>query len=164
MRGPFILGGLALVLGSALVLVAQKEAVVASGQPVLLRLAPVDPRSLMQGDYMQLNYAISADQGWDNEGRPRDGNLVLRLDSDGVGQFVRFDSADVPLAPGEFRLRYRIRDNRVRLGAEAFFFQEGHADRYEHAKYGELRVAESGTSVLVGLRDEDRKPLGDAVH
>ncbi|RJS25768.1 hypothetical protein DRW03_04620 [Corallococcus sp. H22C18031201] len=164
MRGPFILGGLALVLGSALVLVAQKEAVVARGQPVLLRLAPVDPRSLMQGDYMQLNYAISADQGWDNEGRPRDGNLVLRLDSDGVGQFVRFDSPDVPLAPGEFRLRYRIRDHRVRLGAEAFFFQEGHADRYEHAQYGELRVADSGTSVLVGLRDENRKPLGDAVH
>ncbi|MBJ6759257.1 GDYXXLXY domain-containing protein [Myxococcaceae bacterium JPH2] len=164
MRGPFILGGLALVLVSALVIVMQKEAVLARGQPVLLRLAPVDPRSLMQGDYMRLNYAISTDQGWDNDGRPRDGNLVLRLDSDGVGQFVRFDSAEVPLAPGEFRLRYRIRDHRVRLGAEAFFFQEGHADRYEHAKYGELRVADSGTSVLVGLRDENRKPLGDAVH
>ncbi|XOT97907.1 GDYXXLXY domain-containing protein, partial [Alcaligenes pakistanensis] len=29
------------------------------GQTVLLELAPVDPRSLMQGDYMSLNFALS---------------------------------------------------------------------------------------------------------
>ena len=30
----------------------------ATGKPVVLKIAPVDPRSLMQGDYMVLNYAI----------------------------------------------------------------------------------------------------------
>ena len=29
-----------------------------SGKPVVLKIAPADPRSLMQGDYMVLNYAI----------------------------------------------------------------------------------------------------------
>ncbi len=30
---------------------------------VLLRLAPVDPRSLMQGDYMRLNYELARQLG-----------------------------------------------------------------------------------------------------
>ena len=160
MRAAVIFGGLALALGAPAELVIQKEYVLATGQPVLLELAPRDPRSLMQGDYMVLDYAVSREQQRDLEQRPRDGHLVLRLDEQGVGRFVRFDTPETPLAPGEFKLRYRIRQSRVRLGAESFFFQEGHAERYERARYGELRVADSGASVLVGLRDEQRQPMG----
>ena len=36
--------------------VVQKETLIGKGTEVLLRLAPVDPRSMMQGDYMALNY------------------------------------------------------------------------------------------------------------
>jgi uncharacterized membrane-anchored protein len=160
MRAAVIFGGLVLALGAPAGLVVQKEYVLAKGQTVLLELAPRDPRSLMQGDYMVLDYAISRQHQGDLDARYRDGNLVLRLDEQGVGRFVRFDSPGTPLAPGEFKLRYRVRDDRVRLGAEAFFFQEGHADRYARARYGELRVADSGSSVLVGLRDEQRQPMG----
>jgi uncharacterized membrane-anchored protein len=163
MRGTVIFGGLALALLGPTGLIVQKEYLLAHARPVLLELAPVDPRSLMQGDYMVLNYAISRDQGWENEGRPRDGNLVLKLDEQGVGRFVRFHEPGSELGPEEFLLRYRVRDGRVRLGAEAFFFQEGHAERYEAAKYGELRVASSGSSVLVGLRDAKREVLGSAL-
>ena len=42
---------------------------------------------------------------------------------------------------------------RIRIGTDAFFFQEGHAARYQGAKFGELRVGASGESVLIGLRD-----------
>ena len=84
---------------------------------------------------------------------------MLRLDENGVGRFVRHDAPGTPLAPGELLLRYKVRQGRVRLGAEAFFFQEGHAERYEQAKYGELRVTGDGSSVLVGLRDAGRQPL-----
>lgn len=163
MRGTVILAGLVMVLGASTALVLQKEYVLARGQTVLLELAPRDPRSLMQGDYMTLDYKVSRDQNPESRSQPRDGNLVLRLDKQGVGHFVRFDTPDTPLKPGELRLRYRVRQNRVRLGAESFFFQEGHAARYEGARYGELRVADSGTSVLVGLRDEKRQPLGGDV-
>jgi uncharacterized membrane-anchored protein len=51
----------------------------------------------------------------------------------------------------------------VRLGAESFFFQEGHADRYANAKYGELKVTNSGETVLVALCDEQRQRLGTAL-
>ncbi|RKH34240.1 hypothetical protein D7Y13_16430 [Corallococcus praedator] len=163
-RGAVIFGGLALVLVATAVLVVQKETVLARGRPVLLRLAPVDPRSLIQGDYMVLDYAISQTWREGNERPQEDGNVVLRLDEHGVGQFVRYETPGTTLAPDELRLRFRLRNSRMRLGAEAFFFQEGHADRYANARYGELRVTDNGTSVLVGLRDENYQPLGKAVQ
>ena len=39
----------------------QKERHIAEGEVVYLELAPVDPRSLMQGDYMALNFELSND-------------------------------------------------------------------------------------------------------
>jgi len=40
-------------------LVGWREAVLATGAPVVLETAPVDPRSLFQGDYVILQFAIS---------------------------------------------------------------------------------------------------------
>ncbi len=167
MRARVIFGGLALVVVALVVLVVRKEQVLAHDTTVLLELAPVDPRSLIQGDYMVLDYAVSRQvdregEAWDEA--PREGRLVLRLDEQGVGHFVREEQPGTPLAPGELLLRYKVSKGRVRLGAESFFFQEGHADRYAGAKYGELRVAGDGSSVLVGLRDAERQPLGRAVQ
>jgi uncharacterized membrane-anchored protein len=158
MRSRVIFAGLALVVLALVVLVVRKERVLSHGTPVLLELAPVDPRSLMQGDYMVLDYAVSRKVG--QSATPRQGLLVLRLDAEGVGHFVRQHTPDAPLAPGELLLGYKERDGRIRLGAESFFFQEGHAERYAGAKYGELRVASDGSSVLVGLRNAERQPLG----
>jgi uncharacterized membrane-anchored protein len=157
-RTLVLFGGLAVVLAGVLFNVWRKEQVLAHGRVVLLELAPVDPRSLMQGDYMQLNYAMSraladARQDW-----PRNGHLVLTQDAQGVARFVR-RHADEPLAPGELLLRYRIRGNALRLGAESFLFQEGHAERYARARYGELRVEPDGDSVLAGLRSAEQVPL-----
>jgi uncharacterized membrane-anchored protein len=154
-RLALVWGGLALVVVVFLGLVAQKEAVLRDGQPLLLRLGPVDPRSLIEGDYMRLAYEIQAQADW-----PVDGKLVVRKDADGVGHLVRLHMPGEPLAPGEMLLRYRRRRWQTRLGAEAFYFQEGTAGRYANACYGELRVTPSGESVLVGLRDADRAQLG----
>jgi uncharacterized membrane-anchored protein len=59
MRTVLIFGGVVLVLVVVNASVLDKERLLASGTPVLLELAPVDPRSLIQGDYMELDYAIS---------------------------------------------------------------------------------------------------------
>ena len=50
-----LLSGLAILAGINAT-VWRYEHAMSSGEVVLLRLAPVDPRSLMQGDYMRLNY------------------------------------------------------------------------------------------------------------
>ena len=46
---------------SKLLMKALVERYIADGQPVFVELAPVDPRSLMQGDYMQLNFRLPGD-------------------------------------------------------------------------------------------------------
>ena len=45
------------------------------------------------------------------------------------------------------------------IGAESFLFQEGHAEAYSQARYGILRVAADGSSVLAGLADVARRPI-----
>lgn len=157
----FLFGGLGLVLGAVNVAIVDKERMLRNGTTMLVELAPVDPRSLIQGDYMRLEYAIARHAnvgggfGW-----PRDGSIVVRVDDRSVARFER-RYAGGPLAPGERLLQYRIRGSprRLRIGSDAFFFEEGTASRYTSARYGELRVDEDGASVLVGLRDADLNRL-----
>ena len=53
--------GLLLVIVVMTVNVAKYETHLATGDVVLLELAPVDPRGFMQGDYMALSYALERD-------------------------------------------------------------------------------------------------------
>lgn len=39
--------------------IIQKENILKIGKLILLELSPIDPRSLMQGDYMRLRYSIA---------------------------------------------------------------------------------------------------------
>lgn len=158
-RRALILVGLGLALGVPAALVAQKEYVLRRGEQVFLMLEPVDPRSLIEGDYMRLSYAVSNQVRRGDANPPGDGTLVLALDDQRRASFVRFDDGS-PLAPGEVRIRYRRRHGFVRLGSDAYYFQEGQAERFAAAKYGELRLTGSGEAVLVGLRDAELRPLG----
>jgi uncharacterized membrane-anchored protein len=157
MRNRLLAAGLALALTLPTWAIAQKERLLARGQVVLLELAPVDPRSLIQGDYMRLDYAV-ARAADDPTVWSRHGHVVVRLDSAGVARFVRVDDG-TPLGASERRLEYRKRNGRVRIATDAYFFQEGTAGTYAEARYGELRVDDSGGSVLVGLRDATRAPI-----
>jgi len=135
------------------VLILQKERILEKGKTVLLQLAPRDPRSLIQGDYMALRYRIARGPAVEAvKKKAWTGRIVIRLDKNNVGQFVRVYNGET-LGPGEWLLKYRRRGG-LRLGAESFFFQEGHATHYSRARFGELNVSKSGESILVGLRDE----------
>ena len=119
-----------------------REQTNANGETVFLELAPVDPRSLMQGDYMQLRYAVerSAPVGRLEDHEQR-GYLVLRGDARNVAGFVRFHDGE-PLGQNEILVRfhkrftsvsYRTRSiyaNAIRVVPDAFFFQEGDAEVY----------------------------------
>jgi uncharacterized membrane-anchored protein len=162
MYNGLLLAGLVLVLAAINLDILKKQAIVDDGQPLLLQLRPVDPRSLIQGDYMELRYDQSAfPVGEVAKGLPRAGSVILTVDEDNVGRFNRIDDG-TPLSAGEVRLRFKLRlyDGELRYGAESFFFQEGQAERYEAARYGVLHLDESGASVLVGLADADGNLLG----
>lgn len=160
-------GGLLVVLAAVNLMIAGKQRILDGGRTVLLALRPADPRSLMQGDYMALRYAealVPVEQA----AAAVDGRIVVGLDAQGVAAFRRFDDGS-PLAADEQRLRYRRRapaglgedgeHAEVFIGAESFLFQEGHADAYAAARYGILKVAPDGSSVLAGLADAERRPI-----
>ncbi|MCX2741281.1 GDYXXLXY domain-containing protein [Pontibacter anaerobius] len=160
-RTIIILVNLVLVLVIFNLSVVEKEEVLEKGELVLLELAPVDPRSLMQGDYMRLSYAIS--QAADLEKIPNRGYAVVKLDEQQVAQLVRYQKEKSPLNSGEYLLKYTKGEWSINLGAESYFFEEGQAIIFEEAKYGGLRVDEQGNSILVGLYDEQRQliqPVG----
>jgi uncharacterized membrane-anchored protein len=131
----------------------QREQLLTRGSIVLLELAPVDPRSLMQGDYMRLNFAL-AREAFPFERRPTsaDGQIVVALDANRVGHFRRIADGR-PLAPGEIALRYRMRGAQPNFATNAYFFEEGQAEAYAGAAYGEFRVDGDGEMILTGLRN-----------
>jgi uncharacterized membrane-anchored protein len=137
--------------------IAARERLATEGRVVLLELAPVDPRSLMQGDYMALRFRVG-DAVPRGGAVPADGALVLGVGAGDIATLRRLDEG-TPLAADEVRLRYRIRDGAVQLATNAFFFAEGQGARYAGARYGEFRVAPDGEALLTGLRDAQGRPL-----
>jgi len=137
-----------------------REQLLAHGRVVLLELAPVDPRSLMQGDYMALRFMVEPPAlGRDRDKQSADGHIVVKLGERGVGKMLRHDAGE-PLAADEARLRYRVREGKVKFATNAFFFQEGTAKYYERARYGEFRVASSGDLLLTHMIGANFERLG----
>ena len=156
-----VLAGL-LLLGAVNWAISGRERLLADGRVVLLELAPVDPRSLMQGDYMALRFKVAGEIFEPARRTPNgaaDGHIVVKLDERGVGNFVRRDGGE-RLGPGEVILAYRIRNDQVKFATNGFFFQEGSAGDFQRARYGEFRVASSGDLLLTHLRGEKLERLG----
>ena len=176
-----VLLGTVLVLGVANVAIVQKERILSDGQTVLLELAPVDPRSLMQGDYMSLNFALSQNLSALSWGLPKDALakmdaqqwvvVAVQLDENKVAQLKgvyleqdgqeRLWSEEGPVAEPSDVMRLRMRRHRSNWtpGTDAWFFAEGSADRFDAARYGEFAVVEGGQSLLRAMLDKDRKEI-----
>jgi uncharacterized membrane-anchored protein len=149
--------------------VASKENVLHSGTVIKLALAPRDPRALLTGDYMALvtdvgrnverevfKKALKADSNEVNENQVsrRDGFAIVKPDDRGISQLVRVQESLYPVNEGELAVRFRHRDDGIRLGPNAFYFQEGMANLFEKARFGEYRLAASGELLLVHMLDE----------
>ncbi|MCM1129015.1 MAG: GDYXXLXY domain-containing protein [Alistipes senegalensis] len=143
--------------------VHQKETLLANGQHVILAMRPLDPRSLMQGDYMTLSFdienAINRKRYAQPEENPSlhhtEGTVIAAPDKNGVFHFVRFDNGN-PLQKQEIRLIYRLKKKGAQIGPGSFFFQEGQGKVFENARFAELRVNEAGETLLACLLDENR--------
>jgi len=135
----------------------EKEKVLSEGKLVLLRLAPVDPRSLMQGDYMRLNYEIS--RNIPNDSISKRGYCIVRLNEDGIGTKIRLQNDIKPLNEDEYAIVYTASNWRINIGAESYFFEEGQAEKYDSAKYGGMKIDNHGNNILIGLYDEKLKRI-----
>ena len=147
-----ILGNLFLLLYFFNNSIVKKEEILSNGKLILLKLVPVDPRSIMQGDFMRLRYDISNKIDIDNI--PKRGFCVIKLDSAGIAYRVRLQEDKSPKNEGELLIEYTSGYSDINIGAESYFFEEGKSKKYISAKYGGVRVDNEGNSVLVGLYDE----------
>lgn len=137
------------------------ESILSQGQSVKLELAPVDPRSLLQGDYVRLSYTIST---LDNENIPdTDGKIrvVLRPQENGVYGFSGYYEQD-----GVWNKTYQaqatdviingnaIGSDRVEYGIESYFVPEGTGREVERtAKFAQVRVGKKGDALLQELSE-----------
>lgn len=161
---------LILVLGVVNWSIYKKEQLLENGQIVYLKLVPVDPRSLMQGDYMALRFAVSRDIG-KALSFPKsntfktiidvntfDGFALLSLDENNVGSFINISKTvnikNTKAIGNMVAIKFRQRGEQIKIGTNAFFFEEGKGDELEMAKYGKFRVNASGDLLLVSLADE----------
>lgn len=161
--------GLLLIIVMMTINVAKYETHLATGDTVLLELAPVDPRGFMQGDYMTLSYAIEREIFDALENHPEedlygtasgDGYVIVALDDDRVGEFIRLANVKPSnLLPNEMAIYYRVRNGSLKLATNAFFFQEGHAKAHEAAEYGLFRVNDKGAPLLIDMVDSEFKVI-----
>lgn len=149
-----------LALGLVNGLIWQKEDLIAHGRPVFVSLAPADPRSLIQGDFMRIAYALPSPtvEGlvgpWQQ--RPR---VEGAIDARGVlGPARELAPGEAP-TPGRQVLELSPVNGRWTLVSDAWYFEEGQEPVFRQAAYGEFRVMPDGRALLVGLADKDLRRL-----
>ncbi len=103
-----------------------KEKHLAKGTVVYLELAPVDPRSLMQGDYMALRFRMANEiynalpkenenaTRWRHDTDAGDVDVIVSLDENNIGSFRQIHT-DQALQENEIMLHYRVRADTVKL-------------------------------------------------
>ena len=126
-----------------------------TAQTVYLKIEPVDPRALLSGDYMQLNYDFERPY-LAKQGQP----LVLQVGEN--------DVLSLPVAEGKEALAAQANTPQEQsqtvsiktLGPSyrvphQFYFQEGTGKKYENAAYAKAAVLPNGSILLLGLTDEN---------
>lgn len=146
------------VLGVVNFTIWRKEQWITQGQQMFVKLAPVDPRSLVQGDYMALRFDLRLPDSEILEGAMEGPQIVMRKNRDGIAQPIRMHRRADTLADDELLVNLAYKHGVWELGTDAWYFTEGEAARYAGAQYGEFRVHD-GNAVLVGMRGESLKPL-----
>lgn len=155
-----LLVGAVLALGLVNWDVRGKEQVIAQGQRILVPLIPVDPRSLMQGDYMALNFSLPFEMREKLKDIVSPSQLVrASIDDQGVATIQGLLTDTSPLEKGELALPLKRLKGQWVLVTDAYFFPEGQGRHFEQTRYGDFRVLPDGRALLVGLADGDGQPV-----
>jgi len=140
-----------------------------TGKTILLKVEPIDPRSLFRGEYVILSYEFSrlpqtgvegipdrrgSFRDWD---RAKGRNIYVSLSYDEAAGYWKAEKFSLkPPKEGMF-LKGRVgKSGRIAFGIESYFVEEGKGRNYEHASrskrlFVEVAVARSGKAVLKKL-------------
>ena len=126
-----------------------------NGRQIYIALAPVDPRSLMQGDFMALRFAMPNTRTIPS-GTPK---AIATIDARGVATVASVSSRDPAPAANQVLIQLKQKNGQWIISTDAWFFKEGTGGKYAGARFGEFRLDASGHAILVGLTDADLRRL-----
>ncbi|MCM3594661.1 GDYXXLXY domain-containing protein [Metabacillus idriensis] len=136
------------------------EQALEQGKEVVLELQPLDPRSMLQGDYVQLQYEAGRFKPADDIKSGTVITVKLKKDSNGIyrptGETAEGRAGDVfkkPQADEAYLTgKYNGYDGLI-LGIESFFVEEGTGMELERtAKYAKVIVSDEGNALLVDVK------------
>ncbi|OTG93844.1 GDYXXLXY domain-containing protein [Acinetobacter sp. ANC 3832] len=169
---PLLIAIISIVLFTGMIM--KNEMHLKNSQSIYIQLKPVDPRSLIQGDYMQLNYELFF--------APHNSDQVDLVFSGGhfdeliqnkpkVTTFVELDERKRVIHTSFTQLTenhteklvLRNPDNRYTSlypASQSFLFAEGLAECYAQAQYAEFKVDREGNAILAALKGQNLQDLG----
>lgn len=151
-------------------LVAKNEWHLHHSKSIFIELRPVDPRSILQGDYMALAYelnlqSLKALAGNESEALDRvifnHSSVPAKVILDSQNRVVR-TILDTNNSFAGQSLILKNPENRLQAlypASRSFLFAEGLAQCYQKAKYAEFKVNTKGEAILFDLRGEGLQPL-----
>ncbi len=135
-----------------------------NGRTVFFELAPVDPRSLLQGDYMSLSYEVlnqipTLYENSEEKISPKTkAQAIIELDENNKAKVISLYNTGMELEKNQILLSFTY-ENAFSIRTpltRSYFFQEGNAERFENAKYGVFKYA-NGKYILTNLADSEFK-------
>lgn len=151
-------------------LVAKNEWHLHHSKSIFIDLRPVDPRSILQGDYMALAYelnlqSLKALAGSESEALDQvifnHSSVPAKVILDSQNRVVRTILDSNNSVAGQ-SLILKNPENRLQAlypASRSFLFAEGLAQCYQKAKYAEFKVNTTGEAILFDLRGEGLQPL-----
>lgn len=141
-----------------LVIIFQKESILRNGTDIVLKVEPVDPRSILQGDYVQLSYNISESKSLkDNSNQVF---VLLEKNEKGIYEVAAIyddkQEAKQHLKKDQVLITGKTYGETITYGIEHFFVEEGKGEEVEaDAKYAKVRVGANGDAILLELTSKE---------
>lgn len=133
------------------------ETLLTEGTTITLSLQPIDPRSLLQGDYINLRYDITTIPGLENlEDSKGVIKVVLKKSTTGEYQYAGYYqyrgkwNKRYKMQPDDVFLNGRLNGlNEIIYGIETYFVPEGTGiDLQNQVKFAKVKVGKNGNAIL----------------
>jgi uncharacterized membrane-anchored protein/uncharacterized membrane protein len=153
----FILAVLVLQLSFVSFQMFTNEKLINEGKIITLKLAPVDPRSMIQGDYVRLQYEIGEVELGQERHKGR-AYLLLKRDAEGIYRLSKvykeqINPTEVHLAEDEVIITGKYNGyNQIIFGIESYFVPEGTGLEVErNAEFAKVVVSRKGDALLLSV-------------